>query len=64
MQTLYQVLAIAAAGFIIWFLYRSIKGNPEAFSKENFSKSTYTMGLLALGLIAFVALCVWFLRVG
>ena len=54
MNTLYQILAILAAVFIIWWLYKSIKGNPEAFSKQNFSKSFTTMGLLALGLIAFV----------
>ncbi len=58
MNTLYQVLAIVGAVFLIWWLYRGIKGNPEAFSKQNFSKSFYTMGLLALGLIAFVYLLV------
>lgn len=54
MQTLYQILGIFGACFIIWILYKSIKGNPEAFSKENFSKSFTTMGLLAIGLIGFV----------
>lgn len=62
METLYQVLGIVAAGVIIWYLYRSIKHNPDAFSKKNFSKSFSTMGVLALGLIAFVALCVLMLR--
>lgn len=58
METLYQVLAIMAALFLVWWLYKGIKSNPEAFSKENFSKSFYTMGLLALGLIASVYLLV------
>jgi hypothetical protein len=55
MQTFYQILAIAAAGLIIWFLYQSIKGRPEMYSKENLNKSFSTMGILALVLIIFVA---------
>ena len=47
-----------AACFLIWWLYKGIKSNPEAFSKKNFSKSFMTMGLLALGLMAFVYILV------
>lgn len=62
METLYQVLAIVGAGLIIWILYRTIKGRPEQFSRENLSKSFSTMGILALGLIVFVALLVMIVR--
>lgn len=62
METVYQVLGLIGAGLIIWFLYRSIKGRPEQFSKENMSKSLATMGILALLLIGFIALLVLLLR--
>lgn len=62
MDTLYQVLALIAGAVIIWYLYRTIKHQPEAFSKANFSKSLATMGVLALGLIGFVWLCVLYLQ--
>ncbi|KTC85042.1 hypothetical protein [Legionella brunensis] len=62
METLYQVLGIVAAGLIIWVLYRSIKGRPEQFSRENLSKSFATMGFLALILILFIAFLVFMLR--
>ncbi|RUQ88662.1 hypothetical protein [Legionella septentrionalis] len=62
MQTFYQVLAIAAAGFIMWLLYRTVKGRPELFSRDNLSKSFSSMGLLALILIGFIALLVFILR--
>ena len=58
METFYQILGLVAAGFIVWMLYRMIKGRPEQFSKENLNKSFYTLGLLALLLIGFVALLV------
>ena len=64
METLYQILALLAAGVIIWFLWRTIKGRPEQFSRENFSKSAGTLGILALLLIAFVAFLVFLLRMG
>ena len=54
MSTLYQILGLLGACFIIWILYKNIKNNPETFSKENFSKSFMTMGLLAMGIIGFV----------
>lgn len=62
METLYQLLAIIAACFLVWVLYRSIKGNPQAFSKDNLNKSFFTMGLLGLALIAIVAILALFLR--
>ena len=58
MNTVFQILAILGACFIAWVLYKSIKHNPQMYSKENFSKSVTSMGLLALGLIAFVYLLV------
>lgn len=62
METLYQILGLAAAGLIVWVLYRSVRGRPELFSRENFGKSFSTMGLLALILIAFIALLIFMLR--
>ncbi|KTD04497.1 hypothetical protein Lgee_0107 [Legionella geestiana] len=64
MDTLYQILAILAAGVIVWFLWRTVKGSPEQFSRENLSKSAGTLGVLALLLIAFVAFLVFLLRMG
>jgi hypothetical protein len=62
METLYQILGLIGAGLIIWLLYRSIKGRPEQFSRENLSKSFSAMGFLALILIAFIAFLVFMLR--
>jgi len=62
MQTLYQILGLLGAGLIVWLLYRSIKGRPEQFSKQNMSKSLSSMGILALLLIGFIALLVLLLR--
>lgn len=62
METLYQILGIVGAGLIIWILYRSIKGRPELFSRENLAKSFSSMGFLALILIVFIAFLVFMLR--
>ncbi len=62
METLYQILGLLGAGMIIFILYRTIKGRPEMFSKENLNKSFFTMGILAVGLIGFIALLVLMLR--
>lgn len=62
METLYQILAVAAAALIIWLIYRTIKGRPDQFSKENLNKSLFTMGILALILIGFVGFLVLALR--
>lgn len=62
METFGQILLILGAGLIVWFLVRTIRSNPEVFSKEMFSKSFYTMGILAIVLIAFIAVCIFILR--
>lgn len=62
METLYQLLGLAAAALIVWVIYRNIKGRPEQFSKENLTKSFSTMGILALILIAFVGMLIFLSR--
>lgn len=57
-----KLFFVILAVFIIWLIYRQIKYNPKAFSKESFSKSLYVLGWLALLLIAFVGLLVLLLR--
>jgi hypothetical protein len=61
-QTFYELLGFVGAGLILFILYRSIRGNPGQFSRENLSKSFFTMGVLALILIGFIALLVIGLR--
>jgi putative copper export protein len=58
MNTLYQILGLVGAALIVWVIYRSIKGQPEQFSKENLTKSFSSMGILALLLIGFVGVLV------
>ena len=62
METLYQLLGLVGAGFIVWILYRTIKGRPEQFSRENLAKSFSSMGVLALLLIGFVFLLIMLVR--
>ena len=62
MESLYQLLGLVAAGLIVWILYRTIRGRPEQFSRENLMKSFSSMGVLALLLIGFVALLVLMLQ--
>ena len=62
MQTFYQILALLAAGLIVFFIYRLIKGRPDMFTRENLSKSFSSMGILALVLIVFVGFLVMMLR--
>lgn len=62
METLYQVLGLIGAGLLVYFIYKTVKGQPEMFSKENLNKSFFTMGILGIGLIGFVALLVLMLR--
>lgn len=62
METFYQILGIAGAILIVVLLYRSVKGRPELFTKENLNKSLSSMGMLALALMGFVALLILFLR--
>ena len=62
MQTLYQLLGLVGAGLVIWFLYRSIKGRPDQFTREKLSQSFFTMGILGVILIGFVTLLVLLAR--
>lgn len=58
------LLTICGFGFLIWLMYRTIKGNPEAFSKENLGRSFTTVGFLALILIGVVGFTIFLLRQG
>ena len=58
MQIVY-LLGIALAGWLIW---RTIKGNPQMFSRANLGKSFTTLGVLALLLIVFVGILILVLR--
>lgn len=64
MNTLYQILGLLGAAFIAWFIYQTIKNQPQQFSRENINKSFYTLGILALILIGFVSLLVLLVRTG
>lgn len=55
-------LLVISAALMVWLIVRTIKGNPQAFSKENLSRSVYTMGILALILILIIFFCVMLLR--
>ena len=62
METMYQILALIGAGLIVFWMYRTVKGRPELFSKENITKSFSSMGILALILIGFIGLLVLMLN--
>ncbi len=62
MSTWSQILWALIAASLIWFLYRGIKANPGAFSRQNLSRSLFTLGVLALILIGFIALLVVLLK--
>jgi hypothetical protein len=57
------ILALIAAALMLWFMIRTIRQNPQAFSKENIGKSFYTIGILTLIIVAVIAFCVMLLRV-
>jgi len=57
-----QLLYLACAALIIFFMVRIVRGNPAWFSKENMSNSLTVMGFLTLALIAFIALLVFLLK--
>lgn len=57
-QLIFLVLAVVMG----WFLYRQLKGNPQAFSGKNISRSLWTLGLLSLFLIAFIGFLVMLVR--
>lgn len=56
------ILFLIGAAVMLWFMVRTIRSNPQAFSKENLGKSVYTIGILALIIIAVIFLCVMLLR--
>lgn len=62
MSTWMLVLYIAGAALMLWFMLRTIRNNPQAFSKENLGKSFFTIGILALLIIGVIAICILFLR--
>ena len=62
MQTFYQIMGIIGAVLVLIILYRTIKGRPDLFSKDNLNKSFFTMGILAIGLIGFVTLLILMVR--
>lgn len=57
-----QLLYLVCAGLLIFFMIRTVRSNPQWFSKENMSNSFTVMGFLTIGLIAFIALLVFLLK--
>jgi len=57
-----KIVAVIFGAFLLWMLYRYLRANPEALSRENLSKSFGTMGILALGLIVFIGLMIYLLK--
>jgi len=53
-----NLLATLGIGLLLWILYRTIKGRPEAFSGQNLNKSFMTMGILGLILMGIIAITV------
>lgn len=62
MSELGKILFLIGAIVMIALLYRQIKHNPQAFSRENMGKSLFTLGILALLLIGFIAFLVMMVR--
>lgn len=56
------LLYLAGAALIAWFAFKTIRNNPDMFSKVNMEKSIFTTGVLTLILIAFIALLVYLLK--
>lgn len=56
------LLFVLLAALAAWFAYRTIKGNPQMFSRANISKSITTLGVLALLLIVVIGFCVLMLK--
>jgi hypothetical protein len=59
MESIFAALGVTA---LLWFLYRGIKGNPAAFTRDSISRSLLTMGVLGLMLIAVVAFAILMLK--
>ncbi len=53
---------ILGFGLLIWLMIRTIKNQPELFSKDNLNKSFTTIGILALILIVVVGFSIMLLR--
>lgn len=64
MEGLKGILAVAGIGLVAWLLYRVIRQQPEAFSKENLGKSFGTLGVLGIILIIFISVFVVLLKKG
>jgi hypothetical protein len=62
MSSWMTVVWLIAAVLMIWLIFRMVRGNPQAFSRENLSKSVYTIGILTVILMAVIFLCVLLLR--
>ena len=62
METFYQILAVLGAVLIVWYLYRTIKGRPDVFSRDKLNNSLKTMGILGIILIVFVAFLIFMVR--
>jgi hypothetical protein len=62
MQMLWAILAVVGGGLLLWQCYRYVKGNPNAFSRENMSKTSNTLLYLLLFLIVVVGFCVLTLK--
>lgn len=56
------IIFLICAVLMLWFLTRTIRHNPQAFSKVNLGKSAYTIGILTLIIIAVIFFCVMLLR--
>ena len=57
-----SILAALGIGLLVWMLYRGIRGNPEAFSKNNLNQSFWTLGVLTLILMGVIGVVVILLR--
>lgn len=47
---------------LLWILYRGVKQNPGAFSRENLTKSFMTMGILGLLLLMLVVFTIMVIK--
>jgi hypothetical protein len=57
-----NILMALGVTALMWVMYRGIKNNKEAYTKENLTKSVMTLGVLALLLIVLIVFAVLALR--
>ncbi len=57
-----EILIIIGSLFLIWYLFSTIRSNPQLLSRINLSRSFMTMGLLALLLMALIGFAIAMLR--